>query len=102
MIEPRRPPDVEEPETAMLGDRNWRIDKHIPLASLLAVGVQTAVVLWWAAGVTFRIDQLEKQAMMAAPQAERLIKLETKFDALIDSVNEVKALLRQPPRPPGG
>lgn len=81
----------------MRSDRYWTLDKHVPVAMLFAIAVQTGTAIWWASGVSIRIDQLEKQAMTVAPQSERLIKLETKFDSLIDAVNEVKALLRQRP-----
>lgn len=94
MTEPWEPPEVIDPETKMITDRTWRVDKHIPLALILAIFVQTATIAWWAAGVSFRIEQLEKNGLSSASQGERLVKLETKFDALIDSVNEIRTLLR--------
>lgn len=82
----------------MLGDRSWRIDKHIPLALIVTIVLmflgQTVTLTWWGANMNYRVDALEKQMMILTPQGERLIKLETKFDGLIDSVNEIKTMLR--------
>lgn len=97
MTEPNAQPGVDSAEAlAMLGDKNWRVDKHIPLALILAILVQTATLAWWASGVDHRLDALEHQTVNTNSQSERLVKLETKFDGLIDSVNEIKTLLRAP------
>jgi type II secretory pathway component PulL len=82
----------------MRTDQQWRIDRHIPIALIFAVMLQTAAATWWASGITIQVAQLERQAASTMPQGERLVKVETKVDSLIDAVNEVKAILRQ--RPP--
>lgn len=77
---------------------SWVIDKHIPLALLCAIGVQSCTAVWWAASVSGRIDVLERQANASAPISERLVKLETKFDSVSETLTEIKNILRQPPR----
>jgi hypothetical protein len=99
--EPIFPPDVEEPEEgSMRSDRNWKIDKHIPVALIAALAFQSGGALWWAATISGRIDVLERQATSAAPLSERMVKMETKFDAVADTLQEIKAILRQVPLRP--
>lgn len=87
----------------MQQDQHWRIDKRIPLLPLLtfaaAILIQSAAAYSWGVGMSFRVEQLEKQSLLTAPQGDRLTRLEVKFDTLIDAVNEVKAILRQPAPP---
>lgn len=79
----------------------WTIDKHIPLAMIGAIAMQSAVAIWWAAtfsaSITGRVDVLERQALTAAPLSERMVKLETKFDGMAETLVEIKNLLRQVP-----
>ena len=81
-------------------DQHWRLDKRIPLMPIVtfvaAILIQSAAAYSWGIGMSFRVEQLEKQALLTAPQGDRLTRLEVKFDTLIDAVNEVKAILRQP------
>jgi hypothetical protein len=86
----------------------WAFDKHIPIALLCAILAQTGGALWWAATTSSRVEVLERQqtAMMnatsataqtAATYADRLTRLETKFDYVVSGLDDVKAILRQPP-----
>ena len=92
-------------------DSNWRIDKHIPIALVGAILLQTAAGIWWAATTNGRVDGLERDratAVVAVDTAaknsqvlsERMVKLETKFDGMAESLTEIKNLLRQAPRQP--
>lgn len=84
----------------MDADRVWHIDKRVPLALLFAIGMQTCAALWWAAGITARVDVLERAQIDAPRQTERLIRVETKVDSMQDDVKEIKRLLNPvtPPR----
>jgi hypothetical protein len=73
---------------------HWALERKVPLALLFAIGVQTAGFAWAAATLTARVDQLERQVAAAAPQAERLVRVETKTDGVIASLAEVKDILR--------
>ena len=44
------------------GDRagGWHLDKRVPIAIILAIFVQTAGVVWWAARLENRVVTLEK------------------------------------------
>jgi hypothetical protein len=41
-------------------DRKWHLDKKVPIALILAIGMQTAGAIWWARGLDARISALEK------------------------------------------
>lgn len=84
-------------EDDMQADRQWRVDKHIPLALILTILFQTAGATWWASGLSARVDFLEKQATLSAPMSDRITRLETKIEAINESLSEIKALLRQRP-----
>lgn len=40
----------------------WKLDKHIPVAVILAMGLQTAGIIWWASSLTERVVVLEAKA----------------------------------------
>lgn len=37
----------------------WRVDRHIPLATILAIMAQTVAIVWWASGIDHRVGALE-------------------------------------------
>jgi hypothetical protein len=78
-------------------ERQWHLDKKVPIALIVTLLAQSGVILWWAAGISFRIDQLEKSDIMRAPQAERLIRLEEQMHSITVGLDEIKHLLRTPP-----
>lgn len=74
-------------------DRQWHLDKKVPIALIATLGVQTMAIVWWAAGAAARLDQLERQVRDAAPQAERVIRLEEKISVVQQGIGEIKVLL---------
>lgn len=103
--EPLRPPDVEvdDEEPTDLASR-WKIDRHVPLALIGAILLQSAVAIYWAgsfsASITGRVDVLEKQMAISAPVSERIVRLETKFDSVKETVDKIEALIRGVSRAP--
>jgi hypothetical protein len=77
----------------------WHLDKRVPLAMIFTILMQTIGLVYWAAGLNFRVEQLEKQMTQNAPQAERVIRLEEKIGVVQDGIAEIKALLRRPLQP---
>jgi hypothetical protein len=77
-------------------DGQWHLDKKVPLALILAILLQTAAAVWWASSIGERVNQLERQSAMTAPQAERIVRLETKVDAIFSSLTELKQLIQRP------
>ena len=75
---------------------HWQVDRRIPLALILTIIAQTGGIVWWASGLTYRVEQLERQAADAKPQADRLTRVEVRLDNVVDGISEIKALLRPP------
>ena len=80
-------------------DSSWHLDRKVPVAIILALGVQTAGVVWWGATVAERLNALERKVELAAPQADRLTKVETRLEAVQDGISEIKSILRKEPSP---
>lgn len=76
-------------------EAHWRIGREIPIAILLGLATQTGMFVWWNAKIDMRIVALEQKADIAAPQGERLTRVEVKVDNLIAAVGELKDILRK-------
>lgn len=76
---------------------HWMLERKIPLALLLAILLQTVAVVWGAATLHARVEQLERQAAATGPQVERLVRVETKMDGMSTSLVELKDMIRQRP-----
>jgi hypothetical protein len=82
-----------------LPDNAWHLDKKVPIALILAILMQTGGMVWWAASASERINALERRAELAAPQGDRLTRVETKLEAVQDGISEIKFLLRKEAAP---
>jgi hypothetical protein len=82
-------------------DSQWHLDRKVPLALILTIIGQTIVAAWGASNLWTRVGELERQMQTAAPHFERIIRVETKVDAISGSLSEIKALIdrRSDPRP---
>lgn len=76
-------------------DRQWHLDKKVPLALIMTIVCQTVVAAWGASNLWTRVGELERQMQTAAPQFERIIRVETKVDAITGSLSEIKALINR-------
>jgi len=76
-------------------DRQWHLDKKVPLALIMTIIGQTVVAAWGASNLWTRVGELERQMQIAAPQFERIIRLETKVDGIMGSLSEIKALINR-------
>jgi hypothetical protein len=76
-------------------DRQWHLDKRVPLALIMTIIGQTVVAAWGASNLWTRVGELERQMQIAAPQFERVIRLETKVDGITGSLSEIKALINR-------
>lgn len=79
---------------SMEADAHWHLDKRVPVAIILTLLLQTGGIIWWAASATERISNLEKRADMAAPQADRLTRVEVKLDGVTDAIGRVERLIQ--------
>lgn len=52
----------------MTDREQWHLDKRVPIALIFAIMVQSASAIWWAAGISERMAQIERRQ---ASQGER-------------------------------
>ena len=80
-------------------EREWHLDKKVPIALIFTIAMQTGVFIWWAASLTGRVERLELDNMARSPQAERITRLETQINFVVQGIEEIKHLIRnQEPR----
>lgn len=79
---------------------SWHISKDVPLALILAILFQTAIAIWWAAGINARVVALEEKMIAVMPQHERLVRLETRFENVLEKLTEIKTIVLRPPERP--
>lgn len=83
----------------MTDRKGWHIEKGVPLAVIITTAtgliLQTVAISWWAATVSTRVENVEQQVKAAAPQAERITRLEVKVDVVQAGINEIKQLVTQ-------
>lgn len=76
----------------------WQVDRHIPVALIFAIVVQSIGLVTWAANLTTRVSTLEEQVkaqgQVLGPIVERSIRLETRLEAVNSNIVEMKDMLR--------
>lgn len=81
-------------------DTSWHVDRKVPVALIItfivAIGGQSITAVIWASKTDSRIEQLERQGVVSAPQGDRLTRLEVNVEAIKDSLTEIKATIRKP------
>jgi len=86
-----------QPRRAAPPPHHWKLDWHIPVATIVTwiatIGFQSAVIVWWAAGIDSRVSSLEA-AYNAVPSAERVGRIEERLGGIADNVKDVKQLLQ--------
>ena len=78
-------------------DTKWRIDRHIPLALIVTIAIQTGTFVWWASSLTERVNVLERTAITTAPQADRLTRVEVKIENVQTGIDRIERLIRRDP-----
>lgn len=62
-------------------NQGWHADKRVPIALIFAIAMQSAVVIWWAADMSAKVDQI------IITQAEDRA-------GIVDNRNQVRGLQR--------
>ncbi len=89
---------------------NWNLDKRVPIALILAILMQTAAGVWWAASQTARLDTQERRvtvlesnnSKMAEAQlraAEALASIKASQDAMRSSLDRIERTIDSTRRP---
>jgi hypothetical protein len=76
-------------------DGEWHLDKRVPIALMLSLALHAGATLWWASQLTERVGALERQQISAAPQGDRLTRVEVKLENVQSGIDEIKRLVRR-------
>lgn len=80
-------------------EKRWHLDKRIPIALIITLALQTAAGIWWASSLSERVNTLERDSAKSAPNVERIVRLETRIEAVVEGIGEIKRLLRRESTP---
>lgn len=80
-------------------DGEWKVDRHIPVALIVAVLGQAAVVFWWASQMDARLSHVEAIQRSTPNPSERIVRVEVGLEAIKERLGEIKTLLMARPRP---
>lgn len=72
--------------------------KEVSLPAVIGLAIQTASVVWFVAVLHQRVDSIEKQTNLFAPQTEQIAILKTKVESIQDGITEIKGILRTVPQ----
>lgn len=81
-------------------DGRWKVDRHIPVALIVAVLGQAAVVFWWASQMDARVSHIESIQRTTPNPSDRIVRLEVKLESITERLSEIKQLLTSRPRAP--
>lgn len=73
----------------------WKIDKHIPIAVIMAMVMQTFAIIWWAAQMEARVNVLETQTAQNTLVIDRVSRVEEKVSALRESNQRIEQKIDQ-------
>lgn len=76
-----------------ISDKEWHLDKKVPIALIGAIALQTGAALWWASGLNTRVGQLEMQYVQLAPQSGQIIRLQAQLESISSNIVEIKSSL---------
>ncbi|MGV8996388.1 MAG: hypothetical protein ACOH12_05530 [Parvibaculaceae bacterium] len=77
-----------------LGDQSgWRIDRHVPVALVLTIVLQTGAALMWSGAAAERLTSLEQRAGRTDEVIERTARLEEQSKAMQASLVRIEEKL---------
>lgn len=75
-------------------ESKWHLDKKVPLALIATIAIQTIGIVWFAAGLFYRVEALEKHQLASSPQADRITRMEVKIENVERGVNRIESVLQ--------
>ncbi len=66
------------------------IDKKIPIALLFTMFLQTGAAIWWASGISSKVDVLEKSDIRQEIICDKVIRMEVQLEYIRESLDEIK------------
>ena len=98
---------------AEYNEQAWHLDKKVPLAMIFAIAMQTALGVWWAAGLAASVTQIavvndaqdarlgrveqttQAQAVTAASITAQISAMRDTLEQVREDQRETNSLLRQ-------
>jgi hypothetical protein len=74
-------------------DSQWKIDRHVPIALIVALCLQLISALIWATKLDARVTQIEQQSISTRSFAERFARIEERLNSVSQDTHMVKQLL---------
>lgn len=68
---------------SLTSDKDWQVDKRIPVALIITLIMQTAGVGFWIGQTQQRVNQLERSVLIIEDTRERVIRMEAAIEQLI-------------------
>jgi hypothetical protein len=75
-------------------EREWHLDKKVPIAVILTIVMQSAAFIWFGARLDHRVEALERESVIRIPQADRLTRVEVKLEGVQEGIVEIKRLIQ--------
>ncbi len=79
----------------------WRVDHNVPLPLIVSLvilfGAQFIGFIVWGTNATTRLEAVERAIVSAAPQADRLTRVEVKVDGVQRTLDKIEALVQRRP-----
>ena len=86
-------------------EKQWHLDKKIPIAIIVTIILQTSAVIWFAAGLFYRVEAVEKFQVIQAqaldryqlsqsPNADRITRMEVKIENVERGVTRIENVLQ--------
>lgn len=72
----------------------WHLDRRVPVALILAIAVQTASAIWWAASQNARVTALEEWRADSKGVAADIATIRANIQAIQGDIQDVKDRLR--------
>lgn len=93
--------DAKSEEPLGNGVEQWHVSRGIPVAFIVSMLIyfiaQAGLFGWWASAMNYRVEAVEKSQISAAPQGERLTRVEERLTAVQTGITDIKALLQGKP-----
>ncbi|HHN67529.1 MAG TPA: hypothetical protein ENK15_05775 [Thermopetrobacter sp.] len=74
-------------------NRQWHLDRRVPISLIVAIVMQTVAAAWWAASMQARIEALERSANASDGQRDRIVRLESDIAYIKSAIERIERQL---------
>jgi len=76
-------------------DKQWHLDKRVPVALIIVIFIQTVSIVWWAATLSARVGYLEDANTSRQTYEARIITLEVTVRTAISTLDRIETTLNK-------